>query len=132
MQPNERSYSDHLRFCVLTLGGTIQLGIQVVADEEMRKRVEPRFRRGSSMLRLGWKAVKTLFGRDWETLETLLSLLVLKELDFRVELEEVFVSTRINRQRAMRRNKFSIYEWHMKDDWDEKKLDDLDILIAAL
>ena len=116
----------------MTLGGTIQLGIQVVADEEMRKRVEPRFRRGSSMLRLGWKAVKTLFGRDWETLETLLSLLVLKELDFRVELEEVFVSTRINRQRAMRRNKFSIYEWHMKDDWDEKKLDDLDILIAAL
>ncbi len=109
----------------------VQLGIEVV-DKDMRKRVEPRFQRGSSMLKLGWKAVKTMFGKDWEALETLLSLLVLKELDFEVKLEDVFVSKRINRERAMRRNKFSIYEWHVQDDWDEKTLDDLDILIASL
>jgi hypothetical protein len=73
-----------------------------------------------------------MFGKDWETLETLLSLLVLKELDFEVKLDKVFVSARIDQERAMKKRKFSMYEWHTKDDWDEKSMDDLEILIASL
>lgn len=109
----------------------VQLGIEVL-DKDIRKKVEPRLHRGSSILRLGWKTVKTMFGKDWETLETLLSLLVLKELDFEVKLDKVFVSARIDRERAMKKRKFSMYEWHTKDDWEEKSMDDLAILIASL
>jgi len=76
--------------------------------------------------------VKTMFAKDWETLETLLYLLVLKELDFEVKLDKMFVSARIDRERAMKKRKFSMYEWHTKDDWDEKSMDDLEILIASL
>ncbi len=44
-------------------------------------------------------------GKVWKTLETLLSLLVLKELDFEVKLDNVFVFRRTDRERAMKRRK---------------------------
>lgn len=99
---------------------------------DMRKQLEPRKKRGSSVLKIGWKAFKSLLGKGKEKLEQLKSLLRKAPLDFKTEFEPVYVSKRIDKERARKKHTFGIYIWHSGDNWDDKTIDDLDMLLREL